>query len=328
MNAPTDAHEALRAGDPAAALDALQQQVRSDAANPKLRIFLFQLLAITGQWQRALTQLQLCGELDASTLAMVQTYRDAIQCEALRESVFAGKTTPQVIGPPRSLRSLPPEGAGPPSERPSGGPVPPRSLRSLPPDGAGTPSERPGGGPGRPDAWVALMIQALAADAQGDGAGAFALRAQAMDDAPARPGRIGDRGFEWVADADSRLGPILEVIVSGRYAWLPIDGIAKLEVEAPSDLRDLVWLPANLHFTNGGGTVALIPARYPGTTASADGSLLMGRRTEWLDMGHDQYRGLGQKLLATDQDEIGLFDVREIVFDDEDDGPRTMASEI
>lgn len=283
MTAATAAQEALRAGDPAAALDALQQQVRGDAANPKLRVFLFQLLAVTGQWQRALTQLQLCGELDAGTLAMVQTYRDAIQCEALRESVFAGKTTPQVLG--------------------------------------------------KPDAWIALMIHALAADAQGDGAGAFSLRAQAMDEAPARPGRIGDRAFEWVADADSRLGPILEVIVSGRYAWLPVDNIAKLEIEAPSDLRDFVWLPATIKFTNGGGTVALLPARYPGTTtasgaAAPHGELLLGRRTEWLDMGHDQYRGIGQKLLATDQLEIGLFDVREIVFDDDDEGPLTMASEI
>jgi paraquat-inducible protein B len=49
--------------------------------------------------------------------------------------------------PPSSLRSLPPKGAGPPSERPGGGPVPPSSLRSLPPKGAGPPSEWPGGGP-------------------------------------------------------------------------------------------------------------------------------------------------------------------------------------
>jgi type VI secretion system protein ImpE len=283
----TAAQDALRAGDPAAALADLQQQVRADGANPKLRIFLFQLLAITGQWQRALTQLELCGELDHGALAMVQTYRAAIESEAPREAVFAGQGEPHVIG--------------------------------------------------APNAWVALMVQALAADARGDGAGAFALRSQAMDDAPARPVRIGERDFEWVADADSRLGPILEVIVAGRYAWLPMESISKLEIEAPTDLRDLVWLPATIELTHGGNTVALLPARYPGTAswstsessgASSDGALLMGRRTEWLDMGHDQYRGLGQKLLATDQHEVGLLDVRQIVFDEDAEGPRTIASEI
>jgi type VI secretion system protein ImpE len=293
------AQQALRDGDPKAALDALQQQVRGDASNPKLRIFLFQLLAVTGQWPRALTQLQLCGELDHGALAMVQTYREAIQCEALRDAVFAGKATPHVMG--------------------------------------------------KPQPWIAKMIQALAADAQGDGAGAHTLRSQAMDEAPARPGTIvvigsssvaspsvraeaskprETKAFEWIADADSRLGPILEVIINGRYGWLPIDGIAKLTIEAPSDLRDMVWLPASLEFPNGGGTVALLPALYAGTAASGDGALQLGRRTDWLDIGHGQYRGLGQKLLATDGDEIGLFDARELSFADDAEGPTTLASEI
>ncbi len=72
----------------------------------KLRVFLFQLLCVLGQWQRALTQLQVCGELDAGTLAMVNTYRDALQCEAVREAVFAGKTTPMVFGQPQTWVAL------------------------------------------------------------------------------------------------------------------------------------------------------------------------------------------------------------------------------
>jgi lysozyme len=49
--------------------------------------------------------------------------------------------------PPRSLRSLPPEGAAPSLGRPGGGrDEPPRSLRSLPPEGAAPSLGRPGGG--------------------------------------------------------------------------------------------------------------------------------------------------------------------------------------
>ncbi len=273
----TTADEVLRAGDPAAALMALQQEVRADASNPKLRIFLFQLLALTGQWPRALTQLQLCGELDHGALAMVQTYREAIQCEALRTAVFAGKATPHLLSKPKP--------------------------------------------------WIALMIQALQADATGDSQAAEKLRAQAMEDALAQSGSLNGRRFEWVADADSRLGPILEVIVNGKYCWLPMSSIARLKVEAPTDLRDLLWLPASIQFPNGGETVALLPATYEGSAASQDGALQMGRRTDWLDMGHGQYRGLGQKLLATEGDEFGLYDVRTLDFDD-DSGPQTLTDEV
>ena len=98
----TTAQELITAGDPQGALKLLQQQVRTNAADAKLRIFLFQLLCVTGQWQRALTQLQVCGELDAGALAMVNTYREALQCEAVREAVFAGKTTPHAFGQPQA----------------------------------------------------------------------------------------------------------------------------------------------------------------------------------------------------------------------------------
>ncbi|MBF2998639.1 virulence protein SciE type, partial [Pseudomonas aeruginosa] len=78
-------------------------------------------------------------------------------------------------------------------------------------------------------------------------------------------GRIGEAPFAWLADADTRLGPVLEVIFNGRYAWLPMSNLRSLKVEAPSDLRDLVWLPAELTLANGGVTVALLPARYAET---------------------------------------------------------------
>lgn len=95
------AQQLVREGKLAEALVSLQDAVRKDAADVRLRIFLFQLLAVMGQWNRALTQLNVAGELDAATLPMVQTYRAAIQCEALRADVFAGKRAPLVFGEPQ-----------------------------------------------------------------------------------------------------------------------------------------------------------------------------------------------------------------------------------
>ena len=257
------AQELVAAGDPQGALEQLQRQVRSSASDAKLRVFLFQLLCVLGQWQRALTQLQVCGEMDAATLPMVNTYREAVQCETVREAVFAGKTTPIAFG--------------------------------------------------QPQAWVAWLAEALQADARGDGASAARLRAEALDAAPATPGSLNGVAFDWIADADSRLGPVLEAVINGRYCWVPYAAVSKVVIEAPVDLRDLVWAPAHFELRNGGQIVALLPARYPGSGASADGALQLSRKTEWLALAPDQYRGLGQRVLTTSGLEVGLLEAREIV---------------
>ena len=51
------ARELLRAGEPAQALAALQDLVRGDPSNAEKRVFLFQLLSVLGQWERAARQL-------------------------------------------------------------------------------------------------------------------------------------------------------------------------------------------------------------------------------------------------------------------------------
>lgn len=100
MNDKQEAELALREGRLDQALETLQQLVRSSPSAPDLRIFLFQLLAIMGQWQRAMVQLRLAGELQASALAMVQLYAPALQCEPLRAEVFAGRRKPLILGQP------------------------------------------------------------------------------------------------------------------------------------------------------------------------------------------------------------------------------------
>ena len=259
------AQDLIAAGDPQAALQLLQKQVREHAADARLRIFLFQLLCVLGQWQRAMTQLEVCAELDPGALAMVNTYREALKCEAVRDAVFAGRTTPIVFG--------------------------------------------------QPQPWVAWLVQALQADAQGDAAAAANLRAQAFEAAPAVPGRLNGEPFEWIADADSRLGPVLEVVLNGRYGWIPFTALAKLSIQAPEDLRDLVWTPAQLEFANGGASVALIPSRYPGSASATDGATLLARRTEWLPLSGEHFRGLGQRVLTASSAEVGLLEVRELVLE-------------
>ena len=100
------AEQSLKGGDPVAALAQLQEQVRARPADPKLRIFLFQLLCVLGQWERALNQLNVASNLDPEALAMAQTYGDAVRCEAVRDDVFEGKKSPMIFGQPDQWLAL------------------------------------------------------------------------------------------------------------------------------------------------------------------------------------------------------------------------------
>jgi type VI secretion system protein ImpE len=84
----------------------LQEQVRAKPADPKLRIFLFQLLCVLGQWERALNQLSVASNLDPSALAMAQMYGDAVRCEVVRDGVFEGKKSPMIFGQPDEWLAL------------------------------------------------------------------------------------------------------------------------------------------------------------------------------------------------------------------------------
>ncbi|MCP4408409.1 MAG: virulence protein SciE type [Gammaproteobacteria bacterium] len=263
----TPAVQSLQEGKLSDALDALQSQVRNNPSEAKLRIFLFQLLAVMGEWKRAMTQLEVAGELDGSSLAMVNTYREVIRCEVFRQGVFAGKRLPLILGEP------------------------------LP--------------------WVALLLDALRLLSQDDFGQSQQLRAQAFEMARASSGKINAQPFSWIADADMRLGPLLEAIINGRYYWIPFQYLRSIEIDAPEDLRDVVWMPATITLVNGGEFVGLIPSRYPGSETSADSSIRLARKTEWSSPGPNIHVALGQRMLATNQGEYPLMDIRSIALDAE-----------
>jgi type VI secretion system protein ImpE len=261
--------ELLRQGKLDECLKAVEAKVRSDPADAKLRVLLFQVLAVMGQWDRAQTQLQTAAQLDAGNNLMAQVCKQAILCEHLRAEVWAGKRTPLVLG--------------------------------------------------EPEDWVSWIIQAAAMTAAGQHAAAEELRARAFDAAPAVAGKIvvGDEesepiSFEWIADADERLGPMLEAMVDGKYYWIPWQRIALVKIDRPTDLRDVVWLPAEFIWTAGGRSVGLIPVRYPGSEDPRhEGLVRLARKTDFLEDNGFQYP-IGQRLLATDGGEYPIMEVRSV----------------
>jgi type VI secretion system protein ImpE len=257
------AEERIQAGDVEAALDELQQRVRAQPADAGLRIFLFQLLAVMGQWKRALTQLSVVHDLDKEAWPMVHAYREAINCEMHREAVFQGKSKPLVLGEPQE--------------------------------------------------WIALLIEAQQAFARGEMDTYSSLNAQAFEQAPTTPGTIDGEPFEWMADADQRFGPVLEIIFNEQYYWAPLTSIKTLRMEEPTDLRDLVWLPAEVTWANGGQNMVMIPARYP-LIEGVEHRHRLSRATDWIDRGQDLHEGIGQRMLITDASDYPILQIRTVEF--------------
>lgn len=166
---------------------------------------------------------------------------------------------------------------------------------------------------GEPEPWMAQMVQAVGLQAQGHGSEAAELRSGALEAAPATAGTLNGASFEWLADADTRLGPMLEVLLNGNYYWVPMHRVQEIRVEAPADIRDLVWLPAEFVWENGGEAVGFIPTRYPGSESSTDNAIRLARKTDWVEANGAV--GLGQRLLATDEVELPLLELRSLKFE-------------
>jgi type VI secretion system protein ImpE len=164
---------------------------------------------------------------------------------------------------------------------------------------------------GEPTAWMSLLTDALKQSAAGRLEEAAQLRRQAFEMAPPSHGEIDGSPFEWIADADNRLGPICEFFANGCYYWLPFESIRRVAFEKPTDLRDLVWQGCEVTLTNGGNLMGFIPSRYPLQSDDAD-DIKLARLTQWVELSDEHFAGRGQRLWATNSNEYALLDVRHL----------------
>jgi type VI secretion system protein ImpE len=259
-----DADELLRAGDLDGARASLVEAVRKSPQDQPARLFLFQLLCVGGEWDKALTQLRALAQLSPEAQMLAVAYGQAIEAEKLRAQVFAGTAQPALL-----------------------------VSSSI---------------------WAGDLTAALAALCQGRFQEAEALRDKAFEAAPETPGDLDGATFDWIADGDARFGPALEAIIAGQWGLLPFDAVEKIQSEGPRDLRDIVWLPAQVFFKTGQSVAALLPARYPGTESSADASLRLTRGTDWVDQPWGQ-AGVGQhEWSLSDGADVGILSLRRLTF--------------
>jgi type VI secretion system protein ImpE len=135
---------------------------------------------------------------------------------------------------------------------------------------------------------------------------------------PAFTGSVNGTRFETLTDADARIGPRLEVFAGGDYLWVPFAHIAKIEIQKPKRLRDLLWVPAKL--VTGPGLESrdmgevLLPAMTPLSWKHSDHSVRLGRLTSW-EPTEEGELPVGQKMLIVDGEELPFLELRDLEID-------------
>lgn len=262
-NALQTADDMIRAGDLDGASAVLVDAARGMPADQAVRMFLFQLLCVQGDWDRARKQVHTLGRLSPEAQMLAVAYGQALDGEQSRADGFAGKTAASLLADQNG--------------------------------------------------WATDLIAALEADASGQATRAADLRARAFDAAPDCLGEVDGRSFGALFDGDTRFGPTLEMIIAGRWGLVPFSAIEEITTEGPVDLRDLVWLPAEVRLRDGPAVAAMLPVRYPGAEHE-DALLRLARRSEWREQG-EQLRGAGQRVWSTDAgDDVGILSFRRICF--------------
>jgi type VI secretion system protein ImpE len=226
--------EHLRAGNLKEAVQELNEQVRRNPLDPKLRTFLFELLCFAGEYDRCGKQLEVLAQAGNEPAIGTLLYQAALRAEKERQRFFAEK-----------------------------------EYQS------------------RPEA------------------------------NPSASGVCNGRTFYGICDQDPRIGARLEVFAAGSYMWIPFEHIAKVTIQPPARLRDLIWIPAQVHAADSFqgrdlGNV-LLPALSPGSWRHPDDLVRLGRATVWETLEDGSEVPFGQKMLVVDEEEVPILELRNLV---------------
>lgn len=167
---------------------------------------------------------------------------------------------------------------------------------------------------GKPPAWVGGTMEAFRLGLEGNWQAAAASQAHALEAAPATAAAVNDQEAAWVADGDSRFGPVLEAFIDGKYYWIPFEHIREINFRPRTHLMDSIWAPADFRWLNKGAAPGYIPVRYPGSEQEADPLIQLGRQTDWRERAEGFFCGLGQRTLVTDAAEFGLLEIKSVRF--------------
>lgn len=168
-----------------------------------------------------------------------------------------------------------------------------------------------------------LRLDALVAIRENDLAAAASLLEQAEEARAKVTGTtVGHSGehepFDDFRDLDDLCGSFLELLTStGKYYWVPIDRIQKIECHPPQRAMDLIWRRVLMDVAGGPEGEVYLPTIYVGTNETGDDQLQLGRGTTWTEAGNGPIRGLGQKTFLVGSHDVPIMQLGTITFETE-----------
>lgn len=165
-----------------------------------------------------------------------------------------------------------------------------------------------------PPAYVDRLLEAINRTREGNFAEARALLDRVEEERPALAGKLNDQPFADFRDFNDFTAPVLEVIFRDQYTWLPFEQLKRIEMSAPKQLRDMVWMPARIEARDGTIGEVFIPALYAHTADHPDDKIRLGRMTDWMKLADDLYMPVGLRLFLIDDYDRAMLEVRSVEF--------------
>lgn len=157
----------------------------------------------------------------------------------------------------------------------------------------------------------ALQACARALVALGAGLVAEAERelSLARELAPALAGDADGAPFRELRDVDDPLGPVLELLLPGRYRWVALEQVRWIEVLPLRTFLDFAWVPVHVELRDGAELRAHVPGLYVGSGRHAEDRVRLGHDTRWQRLAPGLSRAAGQRRWQT---EDRLIDIRRL----------------
>lgn len=132
-------------------------------------------------------------------------------------------------------------------------------------------------------------------------------------------GECNGKRFTGIQDLDARLGGALEFLSAGKYHRIAFRNLRRIEICAPTRVRDLYWRTANAETTEQLGSSALdsilIPVLYPHTYLFDDDLTRLGRTTDFAISAAGAEIPCGQRILVVGGEQIPVLEIQSIEFD-------------
>lgn len=165
---------------------------------------------------------------------------------------------------------------------------------------------------GPPDERLQLHLRALMLLREGDPQGAADLARQAEELRRPQRGTHAGQAFEEFRDCDDSCASFFEVLTStGKYYWIPMERVTRVELRPIERARDLIWRRAGMQVLGGPDGEVFLPAIYAPLPAQAEARL--GRVTEWSEV--EPVRGTGLRTFLVGEEPLTMRELGELEFE-------------